>query len=269
MSFFAFRTWCLSLACLLLSSSHGQTRLFNNATKGGLTDEGLKTRPRPGGGWYSEVQPGNGASGFSFRQWTFRLGDDFAVPSGGWRLTSVTVFGFQDNAQSPTVNVGALEIRRGSVTGEVVLTGGAPTSKWTDIYRIFNGMPDDVRRVQAVTYPVSGYLPPGYYWLVYSANGNMGISGPWSPPLTKVGSLTVPAANCMGRQSTWTLQWVQLFDVQSGQPQDLPFWIDGYQLPSRVNPDDQQIQGPPPATLSWFPFISSSWTFTKGLPRSV
>ena len=112
------RLICVAWAIVLLWPAKGQL-LFSNAVKAGLTREGLRTGARPGGGDFSEVQPGNAGGGWSFRQWTFRLADDFTVPEGGWSVQRLTTFGYQTGTQGQTVNVGASEICRDSHAGRM------------------------------------------------------------------------------------------------------------------------------------------------------
>lgn len=227
--------------------ANGQS-LFNNATPAGLVGEGLRTRPRPGGGDYSEVQSGNIGAGASFRQWTFRMGDDFTIPPGGWLITNITVFGYQIDATQATVSSGNLEVRAGSVVGPIVAEGIVLGSVMTDIYRIFNANPTDAYRVQKIIYRVNQKLRAGYYWITYSANGNQSLSGPWCPFLTKAGALTTPGANAMQRQTGWVFHWVPQVDPGSLVPLDLPFWIDGYRL-QQTGPGVPQS---PPSELSAF-----------------
>lgn len=221
----------LSCGLVLCQNASCQT-LFNNAVQAGLTAEGLRTSPRPGGGDYSEVQSGNGSTGASFRQWTYLLADDFAIADGGWFITTISVFGYQTGTTGTTVSTGSLEIRRGSYFGPTVAYGSFLEDTSTDIFRIFNGQPNDDRRVQVVRYKINRKLGKGRYWILFGANGDQNFSGPWSPFLTRVGNLTTPAANAVGRIAAWSMIWEPILDSSSLLPQDLPFIIEGQRLQS-------------------------------------
>lgn len=223
--------------------------LFNNAEVAGLAAEGLATTARPGGGYYSEVQLGNAAAAWSFRHPTFRSGDDFQVGTPGWRVRWITVFGFQPSVHVPSVSTGPIEIRLGSVTGAVVASGTVVKAEMTNIYRVFNNVFQDEYQVQKITYKVNANLPPGYYWITFSAFGIGNIDGPWGPVLTKVGALTVPGANAKTRVSGPYIAWDPIIDPGSFLPQDLPFWIDGVRLQSigpagHIGPDSVPIPTP-------------------------
>lgn len=242
------------VSCCLLGlvwTPIGAQILYNNAALAGLTLEGLRTKPRPSGGDYSEVQPGNTTTGATFRTNAARLSDDFSVTGQPWLVTGVSVFGYQNSATFPTVNTGNFEIKRDSYSGPTVATGTFKSSEFTDIYRIFFNAPDDTRRVQRIRFRFSAVLSPGRYWVVFNAFGDGSLNGPWGPYLTKVGALGTPGANAKQQVYGEFIHWVDVYDAGSLVPQDLPFWIDGYRLPIKVNPGDQQIQGPtvPPPTL--------------------
>lgn len=206
--------------------------LYNNATKVGLTGEGLRTRAHPGGGDYSEVQPGNGSVAYSFRIPQARAGEDFTVSGNDWKITRITVFGVQPTIHFPSVNKGSIEIRTGSVLGPVLAVGKVVSSQMTDIYRIFNNTPTDDYQVQRIVFGINAKLSPGHYWMTFDAGGIPNMDGPWGPFLTKVGELTVPGANAMVRVSGPYIGWEPMIDAGSLLPQDLPFYIDGYRLHS-------------------------------------
>ncbi len=100
----------------------------------------------------------------------------------------------------------------------------------TDIYRIFFNQPQDDFQIQRVSYRLSAVLPPGYYWITFSAFGISHIDGPWGPFLTKVGEVTVPGANAMLRVTGPYIKWDPIIDGGSNTPQDLPFEIEGHRL---------------------------------------
>lgn len=225
----AFLLAAVVLSCPGAASSH---LLFSNAARVGLLEEGLKTKQRPTGGWYSELQFPNGAAAASFRNPTFRLGDDFTVPGPGWRVKSISVYGFQPTVHSPSIGTGSIEIRIGSVVGPVVAQGSVQGSTMTDIYRIFFNQPHDDYQIQRVTYRINSVVPAGYYWITFSAFGISNLDGPWGPFLTKVGEVTVPGANAMGRVSGPYIGWEPIIDGGSNTAQDLPFEIEGHKLQS-------------------------------------
>lgn len=234
----------LLVSCLVASGS-GQS-LYNNAETGGLTGEGLITRARPEGGFYSEVQFGNGGAGSSFRRTSFWLADDFQVINARWRVREITVWGFQDNLHYPSVNQGFVEIRRQNFDGPTVANGTFAAVEMTEIYRIFNNQPSNMYQCQKIKFNLDKILGPGKYWIVFGALGVVNVNGPWSPYLTPIGELTVPGANAMVRIGTGTaIYWRQIYDAGSLLNLDLPFWIDGEKLPL-LAPRGEKIDPHPP-----------------------
>ena len=129
----------LTLAALSVFSSSYSQIIYNNAVARGLTEEGLRTGPRAGGGSWSEVQYGNGAAGFrgSINPGANdRLADDFYVPSTGWHVTGASFFMYQTDATTATINNGLFEIRKNNLgsVGNIVGTGSFQRSAFTDIF---------------------------------------------------------------------------------------------------------------------------------------
>lgn len=152
---------CLLVLCTVPVKSE---ILVNNAVIAGLTAEGLRTRARPGGGDYSEIQYGNIVYGWSFRNSSARLADDFTVAGQSWFVREFVTWGFQIGIDGPTVNTGFMEICAGSCDGPVVAQGVFNRAEMTDIYRIYFQDPSREYRLQKVTYRLNAVLSPGYYW---------------------------------------------------------------------------------------------------------
>lgn len=218
--------------------------LYSNAAEKGLAGEGLRTRTRVGGGDYSEVQFGNATTATSFRYPVAVSADDFQVDTP-WKVTSVTVFGYQPTLHYPSIVSGNAEIHSSSWDGPLIAKGALVQSVLTDIYRIFNNNPNDDRQVQRLSFKFNAVLKPGYYWLTFEASGVQNVDGPWGPYLTKVGALTVPGANARKRVTGPFNLWQPIQDAGSGLPQDLPFFIDGHRLQS-IGPLDRVIPMPLP-----------------------
>lgn len=232
-----------SLALGLTSAAHAEL-LFNNAVKAGLDGVGLTTSQRPAGGWYSDVQQGNIVFGWSFRNSSARLADDFTVPVEGWLVREFATYGFQIAVQGLTINTGLMEICRDRWDGPVVAEGVFHRAELTDIYRTIWYDHSREYQLQKVTYRVNAKLPPGTYWARWSANGNMSVGGPFVPALTEAGTLGVPGANAMQRQVTTQIQWAPVYDGGSLVLQDLPFMIHGHKLPIKAEVGERQWPHP-------------------------
>ena len=218
------------ILCFVLPAVVQSELLFNNALRAGLAEEGLKTGIRPAGGWYSDVQEGNVVFGWSFRQFSIWLADDFTVPSGGWLIREFATFGEQAGVSGLTIDSGSIEICRDTWDGKIVSTGTFHRAELTDIYRSIWYDHSREYQIQKVTYRLNAVLPPGNYWARWTAKGNVSVGGPFAPALTKAGSLGVPGANAMQRQVTTWIHWEPVYDGGSLTPQDLPFMITGKRL---------------------------------------
>ena len=209
-------------------SIHAQV-LYNNALAHGLTQEGLRTSNKPGGGSWSEVQAGNMVAGFrgSVNPGAFdRLADDFTVPVCGWHVSGASFYMYQTDATGVTINGGLFEIRANNngKVGGLVSTGSFKSTGLTDIYRVFTNMPVDNRRIQKVTADFDVDLAGGSYFVVWATTGNVLRTGPWSPYLTKAGAQTVTGANAL-HSNTAGATWMTMQDGLKNQ--DLPFVLYG------------------------------------------
>ncbi|MCC6402735.1 MAG: hypothetical protein IT207_01860, partial [Fimbriimonadaceae bacterium] len=241
----------ITLGALALVATANAQSLYNNATGGGhtLTLEGLFTDPNGLGNRASALQTALGNNVFGFGAQTAgpnMMSDDFVVPAGqNWTVTALTFFMYQTGATTPTINGLSWRIDNVNPTtlpdpvaaAAPLMSGGVlladvPTVTFTDLFRVTDtALTGTTRRIQKVvvdtTGDLVGTLPPGQYWVTWSATGTL-ASGPWQPPLTEKGFLN----NAPTDAKQWigsTLVWNDPV-VDNGAPlapQDLPFWIDG------------------------------------------
>jgi len=146
---------------------------------------------------------------------TFRIAEDFTVPSGQtWTVNQVELYLYQTSAVVPSINSATIAIYTqdpqinatpafGSTTTNVFASAAG-----SNLYRIFNtflngscsgSSPGTTRRIQTVTCNVNFVLPAGTYWIDWGAAGTS-TSGPWTPQLPKkpAGSgITYPNANAL------------------------------------------------------------------------
>ncbi len=218
-----------ALALLLVSgatASQAQS-LYNNAIPAGLTQEGLRTAPRAGGGDNSVLEAPNSTLGFgSAGTAGIRLADDFALSTAS-TVSSVNLWAYQTGVTTATINGGTMELRLGTVTGAVVATGTFSSAVLTDIYRVTpTTLTSSARQLQKLTFNFSNeVLAAGTYWMTFDLAGSS-PSGPWVAPLTQAGSVNTPGANA---QQFVGGNWGAALDGTN--PQDLPFWINGEPVP--------------------------------------
>lgn len=264
------RKYLAAVAVALCMAPLGSAEvIFNNAEKNGLSDEGLITGPRVGGGFYSEVQAGNSTAGFNVISGTSRIGDDFSIDRNGVFLSKATLFAYQTNALAPSITGAVVRIRRGGSTGAIVATGTFVSAKFGSIYRIFNGSPDSSRRIQVVTVSFNHVeLTPDDYFISMEFTGSGGFTGPFAPPLTKVGATSLPGAN--GLTQSGTNPWGPLNDGTNRQ--EVPFILEGVECASKLYAYDttsRQIREVNPvngtstlfATMPAGSPILSGWTY--------
>ncbi len=200
-----------------------------------LYDNGpLVTHPGGGanGADASTVQTALGLVNLGFgNQWLLgnRVADDFTVPSPGWFIGAVTVYAYQTGSGlDPTLLGASLRLWDGPPgdPGSSVVFGDESSNRlleagWSGIYRTTDtDLGSAVRPIMALTLAVNTALPPGTYWLDWSASGTTPLTGPWAPPISILGSATTGDA----RQALAGI-WQPLLD--SGNPQGLPFIIHG------------------------------------------
>jgi hypothetical protein len=185
------------LAFLILCGvlcANGAALLFDNGP--------LITHAGAGGGGAdaSALQQALGMTtyGYSFQNPSFRLADDFVVPSGGWTIGSMTFFGYQTNSTTTsTFTAMTLRIWDGApdAPGSSVVFGDAVTNRmtgttWSGIYRVLDdGLTATTRPIMANTLAVGATLAAGAYWADVDAAGTL-AGGPWAPPITILGQTT-------------------------------------------------------------------------------
>ncbi|MBS1713670.1 MAG: hypothetical protein JST30_04965 [Armatimonadetes bacterium] len=217
----------ISLAVCACANGFTQGQIvYNNAEANDVGQEGLKTGTRSLGGFWSEVQKGCTVCGFRSANWNGgndRLADDFTVSNTKWQVTGATLWMYQTNAVVPTVKGGLFEIRKKTAAGGVgalVSTGSFLRAKMSDMFRIHNGQPLDIRWLQQVDVQFDTVLTPGDYYLVWSATGTWPFSGPWTPYLANPGYKTTYGANAL-QSNNGGAGWYSVQDGLSGQ--DFPF----------------------------------------------
>lgn len=222
---------CFLVASCVAPWSFSQNVLFSNAENNNLTGDGLWTRSRPAGGFYSEIQGYNTVAGFrgSIEPGANdRLADDFCVGGFGWRLLGASLFMYETDVNALSIYAGLFEVRQNlwGVVGPLVATGSFVSSSWTDTYRIFKNAPADNRRIQKVDVAFDVPLPSGKYYLVWATKGAQYKTGPWNPYLTGPGITTLPGAN-----AKYSLNGGATYDyIQDGLAnQDFPFVLYGSQ----------------------------------------
>ncbi|MGE0001813.1 MAG: hypothetical protein AB7F50_12225, partial [Fimbriimonadaceae bacterium] len=243
----------IALGALAMVASANAQSLYNNATGNGhtLTLEGLFTDTHGNGiDRASALQTALGNNVFGFGAQTLgpnMMSDDFVVPAGqNWTITALTFFMYQTGATAATINALSWRIDDVDLAAALanpttapaplmsggVLLADVPTVTMTDLYRVLDtDLTGTLRRIQKVVVNTTGDLtaplPPGQYWITWSAGGTL-ASGPWQPPLTKKGAtndLPADAKQFIGSTVTWNNPLLD--NGVSAAPQDLPFWIDG------------------------------------------
>jgi len=144
----------------------------------------------------------------------FAVGDDFVVPTGQtWNIDTVVVYGYEtgSTAASSAIDFGTLQIRQTSVTGTVkygdTTTNVWISSKFSGIYRndtmvSAGGGPNNTQRpIMEIRLKVSPRLTltAGTYWLIYSARGASGLTGPWANPKVSPNKANPAGQNGMQR----------------------------------------------------------------------
>jgi hypothetical protein len=213
----------------------------------------------PSGTNWSELQndtgntaASNGSWGFSANGASYRLADDFTVPSGqSWTLSGIDVYAYKTGASasaSPFTSA-TLQIYRGRPgdSGSTLVCGNTTTNMLTsssaaNLYRILNTVvptaatPDTTRKIWRNRLAIpstcagAGAFTAGTYWIVWgtrdSANG-----AHYTPSLAIPGARTRSGANAR-QLNVSSGAWSSVTD--SGKPdtapdavQELPFEIQG------------------------------------------
>lgn len=163
----------------------------------------------------------------------FRVADNFTVPTGGWTIQQINVFGYQTQAApggsttSPFTG-GTLRIWNGppNVAGSTVVFGDTTTNRlgstgWSGAWRVTNTTLNNLLRpIMRASLTVNQLLQPGTYWVDYSLTVPTGAA--FCPPNT-----TAAATNNALQFSVATSTWAALADGGSLRPLDLPFEVVG------------------------------------------
>lgn len=121
----------------------------------------------------------------------YRISDDFVVSAGTWLVTSVELFGYQTGSTTTSSFTAVFcRILNGhpDLPGSTVVWGDTVTNRlsstsFTNIYRV-NISGNNQRPIMKLVVNTPGlYLPPGQYWIEFSALGQLS-SGPWCPYVT-------------------------------------------------------------------------------------
>jgi len=188
------------------------------------------------------VTLGHSVLGFSSYNPSFRLADDFTIPSGqNWTLTGVHVFGYSTNFATPPSG-GNVRIWSGDpgAGGVIVYDGSATNTLVLSTFRAYriaesvNGGPpftDTARRVfdNELSIP-SVVLGPGQYWLDFQLNPTGGATTAFTPPVTILGQANTGAGG-FARQQNAAGAWTGQLTHGNGNTVDIPFILEG-QVPA-------------------------------------
>ena len=189
----------------------------------------------------------NGAAPFNYTTLGFtgaaaiRLADDFTVPAGQtWNLEAITIFGYQTNATTASINGATLRILNGAPPAGTVVFGDqttniVPTTTLSGAFRVSNTtLTSRIRAIQAVRIPVTVSLPAGTYFIDFTAAGTV-ASGPFFPPVVPNIANPGPTGNALqfaGTPAAWNPVRMGLTSDPVGAPptgpeQGLPFIVEG------------------------------------------
>jgi len=197
----------------------------------------------PGGTNESQIRAGGSVFGYTGSNPTFRLADNFTVPSGqSWEIQAITFFGYQTGAGSanPTITQTNYNIWNGRPgdAGAVVVCGSSTVNQlalsvFSGIYRTTSSAPCPGATTRAIWSEVctlasncAPCLTQGTYWVDFSHQGSASFSGPFVPPVTP--RLGGPDATPDARQSNAGV-WGDVVDTLDLQIEDIPFVIEGVQ----------------------------------------
>ncbi|MDO9000397.1 MAG: T9SS type A sorting domain-containing protein [Bacteroidota bacterium] len=127
------------------------------------------------------------------------MASKIVVPASGWYIDSLITYGYQTGSGTVSTMTGLycyISADSSSRPSSTVVIGSKSvnallTSNWTNIYRTPNDAGPFVetdRPIMKTKSNLTGTIPPGTHWVVWSATGSLG-SGPWNPPSTVLGSL--------------------------------------------------------------------------------
>lgn len=245
----------------------------------------------PSGDVWSEVpSDGTGANaiaGFSSHlsgaTGAYRFADDFTIPSGGgWSITSIAFFAYQNGAAGPGSPFNSINVRiwsgRPGDAGSTIVFGDAINNRLsssiaTNMLRVFNSTaapgpvaPDSTRRIWQTNANVQAVLGPGTYWVDWQYTTSTPNGDAFTPALTTFGSRTRAGSNAIQFKPSSDGSggsWVGVLDT--GKPftaadvsQDFPFLIAGFLTPAC--PGDADGDGS--VGLSDVAVMISNWSFS-------
>ncbi|MBN8480159.1 MAG: hypothetical protein J0L88_01070 [Xanthomonadales bacterium] len=136
------------------------------------------------GFWAQDQEPANAA-------FSSEIADDFIVPAGGWRITSITTIANAYNAtQKLVVSPGPMNVR---ILGN---TGGNLPDEANVACGPYSALPinwNPTTEVATITLPAACELAPGHYWLALSNRLDYGIEGVTYNPWLRDGVTNQPA----------------------------------------------------------------------------
>lgn len=217
----------------------------------------------PAGSKWSELQRdaagyANAIAGFSAHALEggtgYRFADDFTVPAGGWRLSSVSLFAYQSGGPVTSFPFDIVTLRiwngRPGDAGSQVIWGDAVTNRYlgrspAGIYRTFSTAalplptpPDTQRMIWKVEASLGNVsLGPGRYWLDWQYGFTGGTSTrAMVPAVTIAGSRGAAGSNAVQLGSGTGAAWTPIVDTGKPEsaadvPQDLPFILVGISAP--------------------------------------
>lgn len=161
----------------------------------------------------------------------YRMADDFEVTGGPWRIRQIHFFAYQTNAATDPSTMTGIYLQiwdgppndpaSGVVWGDLT-TNRLTASSWSGIYRVSETSPLATNRpVMRNIAAVDVTLEPGTYWLDWTTDGTLALSGPWAPPITITGQTTT------GNALQFTAAWAEALDTGTATQQGMPFTIYG------------------------------------------
>jgi Calx-beta domain/FG-GAP-like repeat len=253
-----------------LSSVSSNATILDNQGIGTITNDDVSTSPNcvfnngglnpqataengaaaPTGFFWSEVQHdagnttvSNTNAGIAPNQGSFRLADNFTVPTGGCTLNTVTFFAYQTGAAASPSPFAAYTLQiwngRPGDAGATVIFGDTTTNRLASsvdstLFRIFNTVvptptaPGTTRKIWRNTLNVGTVLPAGTYWLDWASTATNGAAH-FQPTKTIPGARGAAGDNA--RQLTVASGvWADVTDAGNPAstplvPQDFPFYL--------------------------------------------
>ena len=225
----------LGLFCLIGKIS-AQTYVNGNLSTG-LTASTGETAPACA--TWSEVQTGNTTAGYAASLSGLNtVADDFTVPAGvTWNVSKFTFYAYSTGYTGTLSPFDSVRVRiyntDPSVGGVTPIFGDLIanrfiTSYFAKMFRIFDGAPDQTRRIWQIEASVPVTLTPGIYWVEWQVGTNQASN--FSPMSTVAGTVTQAGNNALQHDLALDT-WVPITDgpnppVDSPNAQDMPFMID-------------------------------------------